>query len=266
MTTFRDLLTALRELEINPSSPVIAHASLSSFGKVNGGAETMIGALLACFQTLIMPAFTYKTMLIPEAGPSGNASAYGGGKDTNRMAEFYHPDLPVDTLIGAVPDALRLHPKAKRSMHPILSFAGVNAGSALDAQVITEPLAPIRILAARGGWALLLGVDHTVNTSIHYAERCAGRKGFIRWALTPKGVVECPGFPGCSDGFEALTPRLEGVTRLSWAGPGLIQAIPLVDLVDIVKMLIRADPAALLCERKDCERCDAVRAASGFKQ
>ncbi len=223
----------------------------------------MLGALLAGYQTLLMPAFTYRTMLIPEAGPSDNASVYGSGKDTNRMAEFYRPDMPADPLMGALPEALRLHPKVKRSMHPVLSFVGINTDPALEAQTIAEPLAPIRILAERGGWVLLMGVDHTVNTSIHYAERCAGRKGFFRWALTLQGVVKCPGFPGCSDGFEALTPRLKGVTRLSWAGPGLVQAVPLVDLVDIVKMLIRADPAALLCERKDCERCNAVRAASG---
>jgi aminoglycoside 3-N-acetyltransferase len=191
--------------------------------------------------------------------------AYGSGKDANRMAEFFQPHMLPDRLMGAVPEALLRRPQARRSAHPILSFVGVQAEKALEAQTIAEPLAPIRVLAGARGWVLLLGVDQTVNTSIHYAERCAGRKQFTRWALTPKGVVECPGFPGCSDGFEALTPRLHGVTRMSWAGPALIQAIPLIDLVDIVKMWIQADPWALLCERKDCERCSAVRANSKAK-
>jgi aminoglycoside 3-N-acetyltransferase len=105
-----------------------------------------------------------------------------------------------------------------------------------------------------------MGVDHTVDTSIHYAERLAGRKQFVRWALTTKGVVECPGFPGCSDGFQAVAPRLESVTHRVQAGPVEIQAVPLSDLVDTVRSLIAEDPLALLCSRERCERCDAVRA------
>ena len=63
-------------------------------------------------------------------------------------------------------------------------------------QTLAEPLAPIGALAQRGGWVLLLGVNQTVNTSLHYAERLAGRPQFTRWALTYEGVRECPQFPG----------------------------------------------------------------------
>ena len=45
MLTFRDLLTALRKLDLDRARPVIAHGSLSSFGQVNGGADTILGAL-----------------------------------------------------------------------------------------------------------------------------------------------------------------------------------------------------------------------------
>jgi aminoglycoside 3-N-acetyltransferase len=62
---------------------------------------------------------------------------------------------------------------------------------------LDDPLAPVGALAEENGTVLLIGVNHTVNTSIHYAEKIAGRKQFIRWALTPQGVRECPGFPGC---------------------------------------------------------------------
>ena len=88
MLTFRDFITGIRKLEIDRSRPVIAHASLSAFGEVHGGAETVVGALLSSFDTFIMPVFTYKTMLIPEIGPLDNAIVYGSGKDTNRMAEI----------------------------------------------------------------------------------------------------------------------------------------------------------------------------------
>lgn len=259
MTTFRDFYSGLRKLEIDPFYPIIVHASLSAFGNVPGGAETVLGALLGAFHTVVMPAFTYKTMLIPETGPENNACSYGNGKDTNRMAEFFIPDMPVDPLIGVIAETLRTRAGAQRSTHPILSFTGINANQILAAQTMEEPLAPIGALHAAQGWVLLLGVDHTVNTSIHYAERLVGRKQFIRWALTPKGIVECPGFPGCSSGFQTASTRLENVTRAVQIGPARVQAVPLENLVAIVQSWIEEDPQALLCERPDCERCGAVR-------
>ena len=194
--TFRDLLNTFRALEIDPSHPVIAHAALGAFGRVHGGPQVMVGALLATFPSVIMPSFTYKTMVTPEIGPQNNALNYGKNGDSNRSAEIYHPDMPADPLMGIVPETLRKHPKAQRSGHPLLSFVGVNAEQALDAQTLDEPLAPIRVLNELNGWALLIGTDHMTNTSIHLGERLAGRKQFVRWALTSQGVIECPGFPG----------------------------------------------------------------------
>jgi len=259
VTTFRDFFNALRKLEIQRTSPVMIHASLSAFGEVQGGAETVLGALLGVFDTLVAPAFTYKTMIIPETGPKSNALVYGSGRDSNRLAEFFKPDMPADRLMGVIPETLRRHPLAKRSNHPILSFAGINAEDILKIQTLVEPLAPIGAMWQRQGWVLLLGVDHTVNTTIHYAERLAGRVQFTRWALTPKGVVECPGFPGDSAGFQAVSLRLEGVTRKAKVGSSVIQAVPMDNLVGVVRAWIAKDPLALLCSRPDCERCNAVR-------
>jgi aminoglycoside 3-N-acetyltransferase len=258
---FRDFLTGLRKLDIDHSGPVIVHASLSAFGEVHGGAETVLGALCSSFDTLIMPVFTYKTMITPEVGPSDNAISYGSGKDNNRMAEIYRPDMPADTMMGVVAEYLRTHPKALRSMHPILSFAGINAKQILDSQTTHEPLLPIQTLIDEEGWVLLMGVDQTVNTSIHYGEQLAGRKQFTRWALTPKGIIPCHGFPGCSDGFEDITPHLNEVIRNVKVGEAAIQAIPLVNLMDSVCGMLKEDPLALLCGREDCARCNAVRAS-----
>jgi aminoglycoside 3-N-acetyltransferase len=249
----------LRKLDLDRARPVIAHGSLSSFGDVNGGADTVLGALLSVSNSVIMPAFTFKTMLIPEVGPDKNAIRYGSGKDLNRMAEFFTPDMPIDPLMGAIPEALRRHPKAHRSSHPILSFVGSNADRVLEQQTLQEPLAPIHALREDEGWVILLGVDHTVNTSIHYGEFLAGRKRFVRWALTPNGVVECPGFPGCSNGFNAITPSLDQVIRRVQVGSSLVQALPIAALVETVLAMLRQDPLALLCEKPDCERCNAVR-------
>ncbi|OGO39325.1 MAG: hypothetical protein A2W35_17890 [Chloroflexi bacterium RBG_16_57_11] len=259
MIGYSDLASAFRELDIPPVAPSMVHASLSAFGPVEGGAQTVVEAILEVFPTVLMPTFTYKTMVVPDIGPPDNGLAYGTYADANRQAHFFQSNMPVDRLIGMIPEMFRLYPRAHRSLHPILSFAGVNADRYLDSQTISEPLAPFRLLVNEKAWVLLLGVDHTVNTSLHYAEKLAGRRQFVRWALTPDGVVECPGFPGCSDGFDAIAARLSQIVRKRWAGKALIQAIPMADLIQIALTWLREDPLALLCDHSYCERCRSIR-------
>jgi len=256
----RDLLLGLRELHLG-NAPVILHASLKSFGQVEGGAQTVVKALLAVFQTILVPTFTYRTMITPLTGPENNAICYGSGEQQNRMAEFFTQRMPADPLMGVIPETLRKHPKSSRSNHPILSFSGVNAGSLLQAQRLAEPLGPIVELEKLGGWVVLMGVNHTVNTSLHQAEKLAGRRGFVRWALTPKGVMECPGFPGCSAGFQAIAPELEKFSRRVQIGQAKVQAVPVSMLFRVVIARIKKDPLALLCQQEDCERCGETRRA-----
>jgi aminoglycoside 3-N-acetyltransferase len=258
--SFGDLRAGLFPLGLS-HTPVIAHASLKAFGNVDGGGETLVRAILDSVGALIMPTFTYQTMVTPEVGPPNNGTAYGHELNLNRMAEPFTPNLPADKQMGIVPEALRHHPRAKRSLHPIQSFAGVYAEKYLAAQTIEDPLGPIRALAEAEGWVLLLGVDHTVNTSIHYAEKLAGRRQFTRWAMLPDRIVECPGFPGDSSGFDAIAPELVKDIRLLKIGDAAVQAMPLRSLFAAVVNRIKTDPLALLCQRDDCERCMAIRNA-----
>jgi len=254
----RDLILGLRDLHL-AGAPVIVHSSLKSFGQVEGGAWTVVNALVAAFGTVVVPTFTYKTMITPLTGPENNGITYSSLQDQNQLAEFYTVRTPADPLMGIIPEMLRKHPRAKRSNHPIQSFAGLNAEKYLIAQTMSDHLAPLGLLEKANGWVILMGVNHTVNTSIHYAERLAGRKQFIRWALTPKGVVECPGFPGCSAGFQAIAPDMEKFTRRVQIGEALVKAVPLKMLIKMVVARIKKDPLALLCQEEDCERCNAVR-------
>jgi len=48
-------------------------------------------------------------------------------------------------------------------------------------------------------------------------------------------------------------------------GKALIRALPLRSMLDILRQKIEAEPLALLCERADCERCQAVRKALDFQ-
>ena len=254
----RDLLLGLRDLRLG-EAPVVVHSSLKSFGQVEDSAETVTSALTNVFGTVMVPTFTYKTMVTPLTGPENNAITYGSGADQNRLAEFFTPNMPSDPLMGIIPETLRRHPHAKRSSHPIQSFAGINAEPFLAVQTISDHLAPLGMLEKQDGWAILMGVDYTVNTSIHYAEKLAGRKQFIRWALTPKGMVECPGFPGCSAGFQAIASEMDKFTRKVQIGNAIVQAMPLKMLFKVVTARIKKDPLALLCQQENCERCNQIR-------
>jgi aminoglycoside 3-N-acetyltransferase len=258
MPDYEELVEAFRTLGLQEQQ-VIAHASLKPFGYIQGGAEAVLDAMLASFASIIMPTHTYKTKIIPDVGPPNNGIMYGSGIDKNKMAEPFHIAMRADASMGVLPETLRNHPAAMRTGHPILSFAGINADFPLFTQTLYEPLAPIGSLAELDGWVVLINVDHTVNTSIHYAEKLAGRKQFLRWALVEDRVVECPNYPGDSMGFQEIEEYIRFDTRRVTLGETFIQAVPLKRLFDVVQELIKKDPLALLCERTDCERCQAIR-------
>jgi len=259
MAGFAELKHAFDDLGLT-GKPIIVHASLKKFRNIEGGPRTVIQALLSSCSGIAMPTFTYNTMVIPEVGPPNNGITYGSGRDLNKMAEPFIHAMPPDKMMGILPIALLREKGAMRTSHPILSFGGINADDFLLTQTLFDPLAPIRALMEKDGWAVLINVDHTSNTSIHYAEKLAGRRQFIRWALMPGRVVECPGYPGDSSGFNAIEEHIQPYAiRVDMEGGAFIQAVPLKRLVDMTVELIKKDPLALLCQREDCERCNAVR-------
>ncbi len=258
---YRDAVHALRQLGLEPDVPVLALGAPEWLEEVRGDISSLIGALLASSRTLLAPAFTSQTMVTPPFGPEGNGMTYRSASEVNAEAEFFRPDLPADASLGPLSEGLRRVPGANRSAHPILSFVGINADELLVQQSLTDPWGPIAELAARGGEVVLMGADHTADVALHLAAQRAGRRQFVRWALTSEGVVECAAFPGCSRGFEAITGRLRGSVRESWLGSAHLQAIPLRDLLHAAASWIRQDPAALLCDDPACEPCNAVRAS-----
>jgi aminoglycoside 3-N-acetyltransferase len=257
MLGYADFKYAFEELDL-ASHPIIAHASLKPFGYIQGGADVVLRTMQDSFKGILMPTFTYKTMVTPGVGPPNNGIKYGSEKDLNLMAQFFTSDMPADPMMGILSETLRNYASVKRTSHPILSFAGINSDEFLDAQTLYEPLAPIGALAEQDGWVLLINVGHDVNTSIHYGEKLAGRKQFVRWALVGNRAVECPGFPGDSSGFSDIDEYIKPDTRRVNFGEGFVQAIPLKRLFDAVGEMIKKDPLALLCGREDCERCNAV--------
>lgn len=256
---YRDILLALRRIGLEGNSQVVVIGPAAVPESLRGGVSALSAALLAACRTVIAPAFTYQTMVYPAEGPADNAVDYPAASAASVEADFFRPSLRASPLLGPLPEALRRAEGSARSEHPILSFVGVGAAEFLELQTTAEPLAPIDALARAGGDAVVLGTDPPPNVALHLAEQLAGRRRFVRWGLTPKGVVECPEFPGCSRGFGAIDAKLAGVAQADMIGSFPIQRIPLRDLVHIAAGWIRADPQALLCDNPECPFCSAVR-------
>lgn len=265
--THADLVAGLRALGLDGTSHVVVHSSLAAFGRVEGGAATVVRALLDVCGTVVMPAFTYQCGAWAPGGVfPGNAYAPAPWPDYNPVP--FGPAEPVHRAIGAIPETFRRDFGALRSNHPTLSFVakGPDAAAILGAQRLDEPLAPLAALRDLGGDVLLLGVDHRSNTSIHVAEREAGRHTLLRHALTPTGGVVTPNGGGCSRGFGAIELRVADITREARLGAARVRRLPLRPLIERARALVAAGPFALLCDLPDCERCGAVREVDGHKR
>ncbi len=261
MITYRDIAVGLEKMGLDRSTPVLAHMAPARLGEIRGGAETLLGAILGTIDNVMMPAFTFSTMVVPQVGPADNFMDYGGSQAGNLDASIFTRNLPGDQPNAEMSELLRNYPGSYRSSHPLLSFVGLGLNVALIDQTPQDPYAPIRKLMEMNGWVALIGAEPADNISLHYAEFLAGRKQFVRWALTEDGILECPHFPGCPDGFHKINYYLQDEMRISVVGDSHWSAVPLEVLINSAVALIRDDPFALLCNSLSCPRCNLVRKA-----
>lgn len=143
----------LRRLGLKPGMDVMVHSSLSSVGHLDGGADTVIDALLQVLGragTLMFPSFNHRAALVynPRTSPTTN---------------------------GALPDAFWRRRGVVRSDHPTHAVAayGPRAVAFCCDHVETglwTSESPIARLVAAGGYVLSLGVTHTSSTAYHVGE------------------------------------------------------------------------------------------------
>jgi aminoglycoside 3-N-acetyltransferase len=258
LLTAGDIATQLRdELGLGKNTSLIAHVSLPAFGAVDGDEKAVVAALLSVADTVVMPAFTYQTQVIPQVGPPDNAILYGTGDLINRKAEIFRPDMPVHPDCGSVAEALRRNTGTLRSTHPVLSFVaqGPHAHSVLSSQTRHNPLAPIAWLEAHDGVVLLMGMDQRENFSLHLAEQRAGRRTFVRWALTLDDIEELSNIPGCAEGFNAIWMDLIEMTTVTHIGMARCEVIPLKQMLAYAEERLRIEPGFLLCDKPSCLSC-----------
>jgi len=177
IVTARDIVNGLRKMGIRRGDLLQVHSSLSSFGYVEGGAEAVMDALLEA------------------VGPEGTVMVptFNHGR-----AEIFDVHTTPSTN-GAITEALRKRPEARRSIHPTHPYAAIGR----DAEELVaghlhirtfDRKSPLGKLADKGGTVLLLGVGMNVNTAAHIGEtmaevHCLGFRKFERRVRVESGQV-----------------------------------------------------------------------------
>jgi len=240
---FDDLVRGWERVGLSGGMTVIVHSSLSSFGPVTGGADTVVSSLLAAVGsggTVAMPAFTPQ-IANPAPGTVGLPDTSTLGR--RNAVPLFHSELP--SAMGAIAEAFRKLPGSVRSAHPQVSVSA--HGRHADHIVTPHPLgfavgrnSPFGRLHDLGAHILLVGVGHNRNTFLHHAETLSAprRLKIRRFPLMVDGErawVEVPDvaddngrlFPGIGEEFE----RTCG-TQITVIGQAAFRLIPVQPFVN----------------------------------
>lgn len=235
-------------------------SSLSSLGLVEGGADTVIDAVVEVLGpegTLMVPTFNYVL----------------------RDAVFDPWNVHSET--GAITNALRSRPEAIRSLHPTYSVAvlGKRAAEFTAGHWKTQPVgidSPIDRLAKAGGYVFLLGVKHDTDSTMHVGEAYADvpyrgvpynpswpRTAQVRTDSGEIVSVDLYDEPGCSTGFGVieLPLREKGCIQDFRIERAKCQFVQSQDVIDATVELLRKRTDILLCSNPKCYFCPRARVA-----
>jgi aminoglycoside 3-N-acetyltransferase len=235
----KDIVNSLRSLGLTTGDKVLLHSSLSSIGKVDGGAETVVNAFLEVVGesgTLLVPAF---------------------GK------------------LGIITEIVKSHPQAVISDCPLGTVAAIGPDAEAlgkdhwKAETVHGADTPYTRLAEAGGYICLLGVDQDRNTSLHTVE------ALLRLPYLEEKTIEkfsssegeqtktWPFYPGPHRDFIGLDRifRMSGRMAVGQIGNAVTRLIPVADLLAIGQSLGEEDPAFCLCRNPNCQDCVTQRAA-----
>ena len=183
MVTKETLVSELKSLGLASGQKVLVHSSLSSFGHMQGGADTVIDAILEVIGE-------NGTMLVPTLTGHEDLSA-------QNPPEFDPQTTPCWT--GKIPETFRKRSNAIRSIHPTHSVAAIGASATWLTESHIHSITPCdefspygRLAELTDSFILLIGVNHKSSTMFHYIEEVAGvdyhiQKGFVNSKIHTNG-------------------------------------------------------------------------------
>jgi len=210
--------------------------------------------------TLIVPAHDYSVRIA--YSPSINIFQNGLDRDNellqscNRIYSLQEPDISPE--MGTVAKHIFLRKDSVTGYHPENAFTGLGplAETVIRSQTPWNVYGPYdRIMAYDDALILLLGVDLSKATPVHYAEYLSGRNPFIRWFRDKVGVIHPMRVGACSDGFNACYPFVSHLDICKSGKKGIVKIFPFKDLIQELVKLFRHKPEITRCTNPQCPRC-----------
>lgn len=245
------IVDQLRMIGIKLGDGLVVHSAYSTIGKVMGGPDAVIDALLEAVGPgghLLFPAFTFHVDYGPY-DPATTPTTMGILPETARKRpQFYRSDFPNNSVIVAGPQA------------EFIAENHVSRGHC-------RPGDPFDRMALMRGYVLQLGVPFRNNTTVHIGEVYADlphrrmspqeplRK--LVYADGREAYYNASGGPSCSEGFGGLAGIMRERNHIvdGFIGVAPVQLMKgkavIYDTVDLVK---RA-PWALYCNNPACNSC-----------
>jgi len=260
--TKNDILKAIETAGLSNDITCV-HSSLRSFGEVEGGAQTIINAFLEAGCTLLAPSFTYRFYLPPREEIEQN------GLDTDDEMRTIEPTgriynsgiIDISSDMGAIPHSMVLTDGRYRGNHPSNSFValGPESKELISCQTAEGVYAPFQQMMEKNGKIVMMGVDLTKMTAIHYAEQLSGRELFVRWALDKDGSTIRLREGSCSEGFNNLAPAVKDLETQITVGNSLWRIFPIKETVLACAEAIRNNNNITHCGKKKCRQCNDMQ-------
>ena len=250
-----DLVGDFRALGVSEGDTLNIKASLGSIGNVDGGAHTVIEALLEVVGiegTIVTDSFVtcYKLPL------SSKHKEIISKNDTPSYA-------------GAMANAMIKHPKSFRSKHPIQKFAAIGKRAEELMNNHTQnsyAYDVLRVMVETGGKNLKIGSDEKVYGigTTHVAIGALGhrqkrRKSGVNY-LSDDGKAKLfeLNWSGAGHGFNKFMPMYQqagAILSQGYVGYAPAKITDMKKTYDVEVEILKSNPSFQLCDSKNCVEC-----------
>ena len=237
----QDLINGFCKAGINKGDEIEVHSSLSSFGYVDGGPETVISALKETVGdngSIFMPALR----LSPELPLTEEDKKAG---ITSKIKIL--PENRTHSAMGIIADTFRMMPDT-------VTGDGIFAVSGWGRNANEAAKGGLDYVIKHGGKALLLGVDIYKLTAMHYAEDILPER--IRKLFAPSSEIQKK-YPPEEWFIEAGEPPVKpwyaiqaqayekGLIREGYIGSCKYMCFGIWDVVGLYRQALETDPLGL---------------------
>jgi aminoglycoside 3-N-acetyltransferase len=244
-----DVLAGLTRLGLKKGDIIGIHASLSSFGHVQGGANTVIDALLEAIGiegTVVMSTHSANVQKVEMSREEQELGLLWKLK----ILPYDPEETPCTT--GIIPETFRKRENVLRSKHVVHSVASTGPkASEIIAESHNKSLGGWKKLCELDGYILLIGVDFGRCTSMHLAEERVRLPKHIQDILTPPGWLKKK-YPdgewdtdfGIYPDFKQIEPYCieRKIIKATKIGNGTIRIVKLKKLLDLYVELLTENP------------------------